>query len=432
MKFAILSDTHFGDKLSALVWHDPQTGKFRIGEEKYGELKSRISKLGSGQKPYLDYLILLGDIFDFSVANYHDAYQAAKCFFQRIKQDEIAAEIIYVPGNHDFDMWHTIEYQVNVINRILKKHIPTQFRMSVPGVLDLRANSRKKIFTIPGISSHNAQEHKYAGLFLDQITEPNTSFNFVYPNLYIVTDQETIVATHGQYLESFWAFFAEELAILAGDDLAIGDEIDLREMVAYNFPICQLASSGIGQAGKFSTLAHKIESDVYNNQFENIEKYLDRLAQQVKVGVQKKYGKHLGHWIFKYLYHKIKKKLKGKISEIGIARYNQDFFNEEKVKQRAGNYFKATLNEIIELNNLYHYQIPMPQVIIFGHTHEPVGWKSSEAPTIEVNYRKNQKKVRLYNTGGWLYRKTDQEQKIFPGAEIFFYQSTKGFWSERV
>jgi predicted phosphodiesterase len=52
----------------------------------------------------VDYLVLLGDIVDFSVASYREAYRQARCFFRRLQDDGLAEEIVYVPGNHDFDV----------------------------------------------------------------------------------------------------------------------------------------------------------------------------------------------------------------------------------------------------------------------------------------------------------------------------------------
>ncbi len=104
MRIAIISDTHFGDPMCTLV--DSQ-GELRPGP-KYEDFKNAAGKDN-------DYLILLGDVLDFSIAKYQDAYKTAKFFFLQIQEDKIAREIIFVPGNHDSDLWHTVEYQVNVI-----------------------------------------------------------------------------------------------------------------------------------------------------------------------------------------------------------------------------------------------------------------------------------------------------------------------------
>jgi len=99
MKFAIISDTHFGDPMGILV-ESNDNGGWEIGTQ-YDQFREK-----AGQ--HNDYLILLGDILDFSIAGYKKAYEAAKVFFEQIQKDKIADEIIYVTGNHDGDLWHIV------------------------------------------------------------------------------------------------------------------------------------------------------------------------------------------------------------------------------------------------------------------------------------------------------------------------------------
>lgn len=76
MRMAIVSDTHFGDQMCTLVDHDKPfegDGSPRPGV-KYGAF---VEKAGTDN----DYLILLGDIFDFSIVGYARAYEMAKAFF---------------------------------------------------------------------------------------------------------------------------------------------------------------------------------------------------------------------------------------------------------------------------------------------------------------------------------------------------------------
>ncbi|HJS75098.1 MAG TPA: hypothetical protein VJ921_12485, partial [Vicinamibacteria bacterium] len=66
MRVAVVSDTHFGDPLCTLVspgkpGEDPSVGPA------YEALARAVGSV--------DYLVLLGDILDFSVASYADAYR---------------------------------------------------------------------------------------------------------------------------------------------------------------------------------------------------------------------------------------------------------------------------------------------------------------------------------------------------------------------
>ena len=99
MKLAIASDLHLGNLLCSLVeWNGEE---YKEGPKYRGFCEAA----GSGN----DYLILHGDILDFSVAGYENAYAAAKVFFTLLQKDDIADQIIYIPGNHDYDIWNIVE-----------------------------------------------------------------------------------------------------------------------------------------------------------------------------------------------------------------------------------------------------------------------------------------------------------------------------------
>ena len=115
MKLSIISDTHFGDPACGLVKKNAEGAGYKIGP-KYNEFKKNVGTKNN-------YLILLGDIFDFSITSYAEAYAASQIFFSQIVADNITDEIIYVPGNHDFEFWHWVENEVNVINQIVTKNI---------------------------------------------------------------------------------------------------------------------------------------------------------------------------------------------------------------------------------------------------------------------------------------------------------------------
>jgi metallophosphoesterase superfamily enzyme len=86
MRVAIISDTHLGDPKSTMA---NQGG---VGS-RYAQFKSIIKeRLGNE----IEYLILLGDVMDFAVSSYQDAYEAGKQFFIQLMKDDIAKEIIYV------------------------------------------------------------------------------------------------------------------------------------------------------------------------------------------------------------------------------------------------------------------------------------------------------------------------------------------------
>jgi metallophosphoesterase superfamily enzyme len=110
VKIAVISDLHLGDPNSIMA-------NQRAPGPGYEKFKSNVTDRFKGP---MDYLVLLGDVMDFAVSRYQEAYQAGKVFFNQLVKDNIAGEIIYIPGNHDFDLWHVVEYEVNIINKIAR------------------------------------------------------------------------------------------------------------------------------------------------------------------------------------------------------------------------------------------------------------------------------------------------------------------------
>ena len=424
VRLAIISDTHFGDPMGTLVTCDGK-GKPEEGP-KYNAFKK-----AAGQNN--DYLILLGDILDFSIASYEDVYKCAKAFFLQIQQDEIAKEIIYVSGNHDADLWHTVEHEINILNQIRKGRPPRPFRMSVPGLIDDRKDSKFRGFTLPGVTRKRVRgKPRYAGLFLDQITKPEgelTYFNFAYPNLYMVTDSESVLITHGQYLEAYWAMAAEWAMKIAREDLKVGAALDLKEMVAINFPLSQLACSGVGQAGPLTRVIRLVQRDAKDGNLKRIKKYLNRLDNEIDALTRYPWYRQYLEWLTDMATNNMKEMVIDLIEQMEETRYSEEFIHKKEVQDRFKNFYDASCIEIAQLNAEYKYHIPMPPHVIFGHTHQPIPWKDPDAPKTSPYPATGMLPVTLFNTGGWLNRLTENKEEEFVGAEVFTYTTEKGFKS---
>jgi predicted phosphodiesterase len=381
----------------------------------------------------VDYLILLGDIFDFSVTSYEAAYKQAKVFFKRLQEDHLAKQFIYVPGNHDYDIWHTVEHQVNVINQLKQGQLPREFKRSVPGVIDDRTQSQEK-FLLPDVTPKPDihDDHAYYGqLFLDNITRsarwegPQLTFNFAYPNLYLITDSgECALLTHGHYFEAYWSIAAEWTNRIAGDalDLELEGELNLREMVGINLPLSQLACTGIGQAQPLTQILRGIQREIQTGKTSSLDKYLERLhtviRQEEKLPLPLRLAESL-------LLRWVRKRLLGYLGSMEKTRYSKQFIKAPHVRNRFRNYFHTSLNEIQRLRRDYGLDIPVPDHVFFGHTHQPIPWGSEE-----LIDKVNGHDVRLYNTGGWLMREDGGGD--FTGAEVVVYETGKGIRSEPI
>ncbi|MFC1538820.1 metallophosphoesterase [Candidatus Latescibacterota bacterium] len=411
MKLAIISDLHFGDPMCGLVKQNTRGRGYKIGN-KYSNFKKSV---GTGNK----YLILLGDIFDFSITSYAEAYVSAQVFFSQIVADDIAEEIIYIPGNHDFEFWHWVENEVNVTKQIQKGNPPRNFRWSVPGIIDSRIGAEKEGFYLPSVTRQTGT-HPYGGLFLDILTQNRIPFNVAYPNIYLVNDSMSILITHGHYLELYWALLGEIAPKIFGGDLDIGQFFDLTELVAVNFPTNQIASSGIGQAGPLTDCIRFIQRKIKDKDLDSIKKYINNLDDKIIDPFinYKKYDPR--EFISDKCIDIVKKKLLKVLGKIKDTRYSEDFVKEPEVLKRFNTYYLASVAEIENLNDNYGYNIPSdipyPKHVIFGHTHRPIPWDDNHLKT-----RIEGTTVRLHNTGGWLFRKDKEGNQVFVGAEIFLF-----------
>lgn len=422
MRVAIVSDTHLGDDLCVLV-APGEGGGSPVSGPGYAALRDAVGQA--------DYLVLLGDVIDFSVASYDRAYRDAKAFFLQVQRDRLAREILYVPGNHDFDIWTVVEHQVNVINRLKEGELPRPFHRAVPGVLDLR--EKRPRLRLPDVAAHpewHERRSDYGGLFLDHITlEPSTEgrrkgrgerllFDFAYPNLYLVTpDGETVLLTHGHYFEAYWALLGEWALQLAGGDLPLehSDELSVRELVGVNFPLNQLASSGVGQAYPLSRLARTLQLDLYAGRPTLFDRYLGRLQAAV---ADRLFSGIPFHPIRSWLAARARGRLVAAFAANEQTRFSRAFLSRPAVRQRVRRYYRACLAEIARLREVHGLDLAPPGHVVFGHTHQPIPWGSDELVD-DVDGRA----LRFCNTGGWVLREDRDGKRDFVGAEVLLFET---------
>ncbi|HYA86712.1 MAG TPA: metallophosphoesterase [Nitrospirota bacterium] len=411
MKISIISDTHFGHETCTLV---QKQGDSIVMGPKYDAF---LKAVGTGN----DYLVMVGDVLDYSRASYEHAYQYAQVFFQQIQRDGIAHQIIYIAGNHDADIWHIVQQQRAVINRLLHGKLPVPFEHSVAGIIDDRQGSPHRGFTLSS-GSAKTSELKYGGMFLDSITGTTspTVFNFVFPSLYIVTDEESIIVTHGHYLEPYWSILGELLMKIVSDDLNV-KEIDSETMVELNFPFNQLGCTGIGHTGVLASLARQIERQINDRDLAHIQKYLDRsitvIDNAANLGWVKKVIAH-------YAMHKMEEHILDALKNSQKSHYGTDFLSKQEVQDRFRRFYSACLLEIKALNDAMNLGMPKPRKFVFGHTHRPIAWNDPQPPTLETASKAAPQAVTLYNTGGWL-----EDEGKFCGAEVFIHETERGFSS---
>lgn len=404
---AIISDTHLGDPDCALARRDAQ-GNYVLGPA-YEGFKNAL-----GGK--VKYLILLGDIFDIAVRSYEEAYRTGQAFLNKVLEDDLADHFIYVPGNHDFELWPQVEYEVNIINRLKGGKMPAEFKHALPAVIDTRKNCPKPGFRLPGVTPKGTDHGlpTYGGLYLDNLLPSGpATFSFAYPNLYLLSDEQSILLTHGHYFEGVWAFVSQYVRELVGGDLGDGP-LNMKELVALNFPINQLASSGVGQAGGFTALARKIQNEVRNGHPQRVDRYLGNLARMVDNATTHSWlGEVAEGAVLKLLKDKIAEHANAAIKKRAPARYDAAYLTKDSAGQRLRDFFDATQGEMAMLSQDFDYQIEgplaFPAHVIFGHTHIPISWDQGLDITLP------QGRALFHNTGGWIL----DDNGDWLGAEVF-------------
>ncbi|HMA94651.1 MAG TPA: metallophosphoesterase, partial [Polyangiaceae bacterium] len=429
MRIALLSDTHFGDPMCSLA-APTEAGQYVLGPA-YPQFRAAV---GSD----LDYLVLVGDIFDFSVANYGEAYRAAKPFFQQIATDGTlkrrggipAAQLIYLPGNHDFDVWHQVEYEVNVMRRMHARKLPRSFRWSVPGVMDLRRNVRRPTFTLPHVMRDDGST-EYGGLFLDDLTctddaessdEHRFPFCVAFPNLYLLTDDFSALVTHGHYLEPYWSLVGEIAPLIAGHDLGVSDPLTVRQLVALNLPLNQLACSGLGQAGPLTSIVREVQREVKNGYFERVERYVARLDQRVLDDLADYGWADPREWISDFIIRFASSKLLDFIKLGKTTRYDAEFLTTARQRRGFGKYMLACQAELATLCSDFSLadeaEVQPLSRLMYGHTHLPVAW-GARGCTLESDAGQ----ISCTNFGGWLHREPSEAGANLEGAEVVIIEN---------
>jgi predicted phosphodiesterase len=420
MKLAIISDTHFGDPAGTLIEQTP-SGRYVPGP------KYEAFAEAAGVRN--DYLVLNGDVMDFATGSYDGAYKTAKAFFQQIQRDRIARQIIYLPGNHDFEIWQIVEHQVNIIYQMSTGQMPRKFRMSVPGFIDDRRRVRRRGLLLPGVRRRRIRgKLGYGGLFLDTITgrgDAATRFSFAYPNLYVVTDNESVLITHGHYLDAYWSALGRLAPKIFRQDLATGDPMSLADMVAVNFPSTQLACSGVGQAGVLTDTIRSVEAQILKKQLDRVRLYLKRAEQMAEKAVGGS-ALSLKRWVTVASLAWARNRALEYLGQMEDPRVTRAFIHGPAVRERLRHFYEGSALAIDELNRRYACDIPYPTHLITGHTHQPVPWKSAEATGVKCP---DGKTLLASNSGGWLTGTFTGGGADFHGAEVFIYETGKGFSS---
>jgi hypothetical protein len=397
MKIAVISDAHLGN---------PDSRFFEDGilTETYESFRAAIRKFNNNRP--LDFMVLNGDILDFTSDSLEKTLISAQPFFQGIYTDKLARKLLYIPGNHDRQVWDMVEWESSVIGQLRQHEPPRKFRRTMPGVLDAASGRLELLDPIQEKGTQVNDASFLGGLFDRRLTLPIT---VTYPNLYIKTKKDLILVTHGHVAGLAWVLMSE----LLGGFIKEG-KLSLTEMEEYNAPLTAFMCSGVGRGNEMSELFYRIQKEARQGKSKELKKTLNRvipiLDRMIPLG------------LFEFFDNALLQGLK--LLAIFVAnnrvsdpRYNLEYLNDPAVRDRFSKYYSAVCEEAALLN------LGPPNKLIYGHIHEVI--PAVEPVPITGLEELEGEELLTYNTGGWLKDKGKS-------AEIFFIDGEGHVTSENI
>jgi len=406
MKLAVLSDLHLGAQNCVLV-------RDRARLEALDLLCRAIAE-GAGSDGSLDCLVILGDLFDLSLAPFDKAWEDARTFFAAVRP--LATRVVYVPGNHDFSMWNYLEQDIAVTNRIRTQGSPKGFRYSVPAVLDFTAGSAGAP-RLAGIDPTPGSG--YDGGYFQELWPRGEDREFLvaYPNLYLLEDSGTTLMTHGQYFDGFWNLLGDLCVEAAAQELHLQTpgKPSVAETVQLNYFTSLLNSSAIGQAGIFADMARSLSADAQAGRTARMEAMRPGIKHFVvaKLELHGLVGK-IEEAVVNLVLDKALGKLIARIARPGSARFNADYVTGHKAAIEA--YLEMSFRELSGIRPL---EVPGIRRMLFGHTHLPTTAADPSRPVAAPMGGT----TACVNTGGWVLDDKDDFD-----AGVALYDSERPQW----
>lgn len=197
-KIVVISDTHFGDRTQMLA-----------DEDLVDRLADVLSERGE-----ISELILLGDLVDLWVRTLVPALRDARRFIDRISRLENVRKVVYIPGNHDHQMFMDA-FRLEVDVRIM------QGDLTAPKFMPARSYGET---VISGLAHHRT----------------NVTFSMVYPFAVREVAGREVLFTHGHHLDFYSASFGWVKTFWLGRHIIKKrrQEADLHDIEMANIPFC--------------------------------------------------------------------------------------------------------------------------------------------------------------------------------------------------
>jgi UDP-2,3-diacylglucosamine pyrophosphatase LpxH len=357
----VISDLHLGEDNSVLTYKKAEDKNCSV--DKLIEKIKEVSNLsGDGRVPEL---VLLGDIFDLSLAPFEDALDSVQKFINQICEADLFDAITYVPGNHDHHIWIQIVEHENFIKNIEAGRKPTP---PYPRVTPLSGET-------------------WRNTFLDGLLPPcalNVTLQVAYPNRILKLAGTRIIMHHGHFCQRIWRLLSDVFE-------SILPTTTINDLEIFNSPLTELGWYGLGQAGRVSDLMEKIYENAKAGKFDGVYEVIDALMD----GIDRWDGRVDDGWLTDtrdWLSKRAIRKVANSLLEKYVRRKQAGATGASEARGKT----IAADEELREGVSRYltkYVKIQDGEKFVFGHTHRH---ESAQSFSIDRCV------IQIANTGGWV------------------------------
>jgi len=385
-KLVVISDLHLGDTryidgqthTSVLdkYTHYPRSGPNETWVVREGHLDSFLERLEHAKNEVaptdspFDFMILLGDIFDTSLATFQETIANVQAFLDGVERSGLVKAFVYIPGNHDHHFWQMINESYGIAQTVQnwpQNGDPTKI--------------------LPG-PHHKQTDLAYDNSFLNALT--GLPLHIVSPNaLCKYNDGQTVYVFHHGHLFSKAFILVSEIFEKLFEKVK-----DLEELEALNAGWTELGWFHIGQTKSFG---EKVEV-LYNQIRKGDEDAQQRIATVIDEQ-WKNLFKNM-HWAYRwavkgyatpskwFVKHKLTNILKRKSETPGAS--------DERNIGIVG-MMDVITQYMTHIVNLYDLHENMDVRLVFGHTH----LYDKYTPNEPIDIAGKKINLSVYNCGAW-------------------------------
>ena len=373
IRYVCLSDFHAGSKYSLLTHWDVEAGKVNPGE-----VSPTLGSFAAALRAFLPQvcetaptLILLGDVLDMAFSRMATTMlvfqRCIEALFPADGPELFSKEIVFLPGNHDHALWHSIRERLHLA--VLQAEGDThEARFSPVTDLFARPTHRSRLLT---------------GLCRSQPHLASAEVCVAYPNWGLKGERSTVVLHHGHYVEATYRIISSIRQYLSGTH----EPMTVERLEAENGSWIDFGWSTLGASGAMgrdiSTLYAVMQSG------RGAEDFLARLANM------------LARSVCARIPFGAEPKVANSVVMLSRALLDTTVGQGAELERLA--YLDALSPAGVQGLRWYLDEplcqqlgtaLASPLTFVFGHTHKPF-----EDEIVATNYPEP---VRVFNSGGWV------------------------------